>query len=315
MKKIVVHVGETEDFSSEALELLNTFSTVKMQNIAASEVRQALEDCDVFWFRLGFRITATELSGNLRCRWIVCPVTGIDHIDTNLCSKLGIEVLSLRGETDFLRSVVATAEFTLAGTLALMRRIPQASRSVLAGSWNRDAYKGTEILNRKVGIVGVGRLGQIVSGYFKALGAKVYGYDKQPFDESICTRIATVEELVSFVDIVTIHLSYQADTHHFFTNRLLNLMRPTAILINTSRGAIIKSEDLVAALTNKQIAGAVLDVLENEPFIVENPLLNYASANQNLLITPHIGGNTVESFEKTELFMVEKLKAKLSGGI
>jgi len=315
MKNAVVHIAETKDFSSEALVQLRSFTTVREEPISSQLLKKSLQNCDIFWFRLGFKVTADVFSEDTRCKIIVCPVTGLDHIDLEACAKAGIEVLSLKGEVTFLQSVRATAELTLGLTLSLMRNIPQAVLSTAKGEWERDQFKGTEILNKKVGIVGVGRLGSIVAGYFKALGAEVFGFDKREFDHAICTPARTIKELVSIADILSIHLSYQSDTHYFIDKTLLALMKPTAILINTARGSIVHSQDLLDALNNKRLAGAALDVIENEYSVKNNPLLTYASTHQNLLITPHLGGNTVESFEKTELFMVEKLKAKLNGSI
>jgi D-3-phosphoglycerate dehydrogenase / 2-oxoglutarate reductase len=309
MSTLIIHIAELKDFSQEALDQLTTMGTLRLQEIKPHEVKASLEHCDVFWFRLGFKITRNDFSLDTRCKVIICPVTGLDHIDLVACEHAGIKVLSLKGESEFLKSIRATAELTIGLTLALLRHIPDAVQSANQSIWNRDLFRGTEIHEKKVGIVGVGRLGQLVAGYFKALGASVYGFDRREIDPSVCIPVSTVEEVVETCDIVSIHLSYQSDTHHFFNEALFSRMKTTAVLINTARGAIVDSDSLLHALRTKAIAGAALDVLENEFDVKNNPLIQYARENHNLIITPHIGGNTAESFRKTELFMVSKLKA------
>lgn len=308
MRRLVVHVAETKDFSSEVLQRLAEFAEVRIHSIEQSQVSQALNECDVFWFRLGYKITSDMVSRDIRCRYIVTPVTGLDHIDLEACDRARIKVLSLRGEKEFLKSVRATAEHTLGLTLALLRHLYEAVSHVKEGNWNRDLFKGCEIYGKKVGILGVGRLGSITAGYFKALGAKVYGYDITSFDPSVCDRLE-LSDLFSIVDILSMHLPYNESTHHLVGKSLLQLMKPHSVLINTARGGIINSEDLVWALENRVIAGAALDVIEDEYNLDGNILLKYAKYYSNLVITPHIGGNTCESFLKTELFLFGKLRS------
>lgn len=312
MKRVVVHVAETKDFSSEVLKGLTDFAEVKTAHVDQSQLKEALNHCDVFWFRLGYRITEKVILENSRCRYIVTPVTGLDHVDLEACTRAGVKVISLRGETDFLKTIRATAEHTLGLTLALMRHLPEALSHVNDGNWNRDLFKGREIYGKNVGILGVGRLGSIMAGYFKALGARVYGYDIDFFDPVICERL-TLQQLFSVVDILSIHLSYDQSTRHLVCRKYLKLMKPHSILINTARGGIVESEDLVWALENNIIAGAALDVIEDEFDRGGNVLLKYARNHSKLIISPHIGGNTYESFFRTETFLLEKLKDLIHG--
>ncbi len=304
-------VAETLNFSPEAVEGLKELGDVTLRDIEKENLTDALAAFDVFWFRLKFKIEEKDFPPQFRCRYILCPVTGLDHIDLAACEKRGIKVLALRGETEFLKTVRATAEHTIGLTLSLMRHVSQAVSSVNEGVWNRDLFKGNEIFGKKVGILGVGRLGTIAAGFFKAFGAEVYGYDVKDFDTSICKKVSSIEELFEASDILTIHLAYNDTTHHLVDAKLLQKMKPTAVLINTARGGVINSADLVMALQSKTIAGAALDVIEDEYNTANNVLVAYAKQNGNLIITPHIGGNTYESFAKTELFLLEKLKKAL----
>lgn len=306
----VVHIAETKDFSSEVLKRVAEFAEVKTNAVTQSELGSALNECDVFWFRLGFQIRKNVLASGVRCRFIVTPVTGLDHIDLDACQEANIKVLSLRGERDFLNTVRATAEHTLVLTLSLLRHISEAVSHVRAGLWNRDLFKGREVYGKTVGIIGVGRLGAISAGYFKALGAHVCGYDIKEFDPSVCLPM-TLTDLLAVSDIVSVHLAYNPGTHHLVNKSLLQRMKPHSVIINTARGGIVRSEDLVWALKNNVIAGAALDVIENEYDRDLDVLVEYSRTHSNLIITPHIGGNTYESFSRTEMFLFEKLKVTL----
>lgn len=305
-------VAETLNFSPEAVNGLETLGNVTLKDIEKAELTESLATYDVFWFRLKFRIEEKDFPVQTKTRFILCPVTGLDHIDLEACEKRGIQVLALKGEYEFLKEVRATAEHTLGLTLSLLRKVPQAVNSVNNAVWNRDLFKGNEIYGKKVGILGVGRLGTITAGFFKAFGANVYGYDIKEFDTAICNKIDSIEELFSTVDILSVHVAYNTTTHHLVTAELLSKMKPTAMLVNTARGGVIDSEALVASLKNKKIAGAAVDVIEDEYNITNNTLMAYAQQNDNLIITPHIGGNTYESFTKTELFLLSKLKKALN---
>jgi len=307
-----IRIAETENFSGSVISKLKEIAQVDIKETEKPELKKCLEDYDVFWFRLKFKIEETDFPENNRCKYILCPVTGIDHIDLDACAKRGIKVLSLKGENEFLKKVRATAEHTLALSLTLLRQIPQSIESVKKYNWQRDLFKGNEIFEKKVGIIGVGRLGNITAQYFNALGGEVYGYDLVEFDGNNCTKTNSIEELVSMVDILSVHVNYEQSTHHLINKSIFDKMKPASILINTSRGEIVDSEALLEALQNNKIKGAALDVIENEFDISQNKLIAYASQNNNLIITPHIGGNTWESFEKTEMFLFNKLKSTIA---
>lgn len=312
--KLRILVAEPEGFSEEARVIASQAGPVELRSISPSELAEAFDDYDVFWFRLRFRIEAALIRRSTRrVSVIVCPVTGLDHIDTAACRELGISVISLKGESEFLSTVRGTAELTIGLTLALLRRIPQACSDVREGRWNRDLFRGLEMHSRTVGIVGVGRLGRLVAGYFRAFGAEVWGFDVAEFSVEGVQRVPTLERLVAGSDIITVHVILDESTHHLFNAALFTLFKPGAVLINTSRGGVIDSDALVRALEEKALAGAALDVIENEHRPAESELITYARLHNNLLITPHIGGSTRESFEKTEVFIARKLVKHVLG--
>jgi D-3-phosphoglycerate dehydrogenase / 2-oxoglutarate reductase len=304
-------IAEPNRFSDRALAILQELGEVEKRSLSPEGLKDALKHYDVLWLRLGYRLTAEMLSADVRCRVLATPVTGLDHIDLEACSRHEITVLSLHGETEFLRGVRATAELTLGLALALLRKIPQAVRSVNDGEWNRDLFQGAELFEKQVGIVGVGRLGSIVASYFSALGAKVVGYDPYASFAGV-ERAGTLEELFERSDIISLHVSYTSETHHLIDDKVLSRARPGSVLINTARGGVIEPGALVRALESGRLAGAALDVLTGEPSINEHhPLVSFARRCDRLIITPHLGGNTVESFEKTEVFLAHKIARAL----
>ncbi len=303
----LIRLAEPDDFSAAALSRLRELGDVVSSTCPSDELASALRECDVFWFRLGHRIGAAELEG-CRCRIIACPVTGLDHIDESACARAGVRIVSLRGEREFLKRVRATAELTIGLALALLRNIPDAAASVKRGEWNRDAFRGRELYEKTAGVVGLGRLGTIVSEYLHTLGMNVLGYDPSGETPAHVERVRSLEELFSRSDLVTLHVRYDDSTHHLIGSELLSAMRPNAVLVNTSRGGVIDETALNEALRANALAGAALDVLEGEDRVTaDRPLIQLARAGGNLIIVPHIGGNTEESFQKTELFLAEKL--------
>ena len=305
-------IAEPEDFSEEAVNHLRQFAEVTLKPVRESELKDHLAKYDVLWMRLGFRIDEKAFGENARCRIIVSPVTGTDHIDEEFCKSRGIEIISLRGESEFLKEIRATAELTVGMAIALMRNAIPAYSSVMKGEWDRDIFRGNEIYEKTVGIAGMGRLGKITAGYFKAFGADVIGYDtREDFPEDI-KRVDSLKELVELSDIISIHLSYTKDTEDIFDEEMFSYFKKDAFLINTSRGGVINESALLDALTEGRIKGAAVDVIKDEKgFTKDNPLIKYASENRNLLILPHIGGNTYESFAKTEMFIAKKLVEKM----
>lgn len=312
MKKLKIHIGEINDFNPVVLnKIKEQFNVTNFSKEVPLKI--ILNEVDVFWFRLGFKIDHLVLDQNTRCRYIVTPVTGIDHIDENLCNKLGIHIISLKGEFEFLKSIRATAEHTIAMTLALYRNLTDAILHTREGSWDRNKFRGRELFQKKVGIIGLGRLGFIVAGYFKAFGCEVGYYDIIEITSSDFKRHENLDSLLEESDIVSVHVNYHRGNHHFFGKNQFNKMKKDAIFINTSRGGLVDENILLDSLISGKISGAALDVLQGEPEVSRNALITYASQHPNLIITPHVGGNTFESFEKTESFIFNKLLTAIHG--
>ena len=307
MSKLKLYIAERNDFSNEVFQELETrFEILDFkENISIKEI---LKQVDIFWFRLAHKLDSTVLDKSTKCKYLLTPVTGIDHIDEKLCNELGIQIICLRGEVDFLKNVRATAEHTIALTLALLRKIHPAVSDVQSGNWNRDNFRGYELYEKKVGILGYGRLGKIVARYFHAFDCEISYFDiEEKIGDTFCVRLNTIESLFENNDIISLHIPLNEKTIGIINKDLLQKMKVNSILVNTSRGAIINEIDLLEVLKFKSIKGAALDVLDGEPNIQNSELVKYSKSNSNLIITPHIGGNTYESFAKTEKFLADKL--------
>lgn len=306
-------IAEPERFSLRAVRLLEEAADVELRATARDALGAAFAEYDVVWLRLAHVIDADLLPAAPRCRIIATPVTGLDRIDLEACAARGLRVVSLRGETEFLREVRATAEHTLALLLALLRRIPAATTAVRQGVWDRDLFPGGELYGKTAGIVGMGRLGTIVAGYLRALGMRVVGYDPRvDYPEDAAERVESLEALARVSDIVSIHASYTEQTRGLLGREFFSALKPGAVLVNTARGGILDEAALLDSLRSGQLAGAALDVLDGEPHIgPSHPVVAYAASHESLIVTPHIGGNTPESFEKTEVFLAERVREAL----
>lgn len=305
-------IAEPDDFSPSVVQYLSEFADVTLRHTQRSELKRVLEEYDVLWFRLAWRIDESVLDESARCRYLVTPVTGIDHIDEALCKRLGVKIICLRGEREFLKEVRATSELAVALAMTLMRNIPQAIDDVKAGNWRRDLFRGNELYKKTAAVIGFGRLGRIVAQYFKAFGMTVKAYDPRPDIERLegVYFCQSMEEAVSDSHVVTLHINYTKDTHEIIGPEFYTWCRSDAVLVNTSRGGLLDESALLSALHTKEIKGAALDVVQDEgSFDKDNPLLHYSRTHNNLIIVPHIGGNTFESFVKTEQFVAEKLKS------
>lgn len=306
-------IAESQDFSPAALALLRRHAEVTAADLDRAGLLDAAGDFDVLWVRLRNNIDAEIIDAALRLKIIATNTTGLNHIDCERAAERGIKVLSLHGETDFLSSIRATAELTLSLMLALLRRLPEAVNSVRHGGWDRYPFKGHDLHEKKVGIVGYGRIGQIVARYLQAFDAEVLAtqHDERRGttirDERV--RFLPLPQLLAEADIVTLHVNLSEETRGMFASPELAAMKDGARLINTARGELVDEDALLDALSLGKLSGAALDVLHHEHALPDphRPLIKYARDHKNLIITPHIGGFTWESLQKTEIFLAQRL--------
>lgn len=303
--------AEPENYSPQALEILQGVGQVRQAALSRAELLSALAEVDALIVRLAFQVDEEVFAAAPHLRVVVSATTGLDHIDLAAAERHGVRVLSLRGEVDFLRSIPATAELTWGLLLALTRNIPAAFNSVLDGEWQRDRFKGHDLKSKRLGILGLGRIGHMVARYGLAFGMQVYAFDPQPLTwVDGVERVFSMNHLLTQVNVLSIHVPLNPSTTGLIGMEELMLLPPGALLINTSRGDILDESALLQALESGILAGAALDVLSNERSgtLTVSPLVEYARTHSNLLITPHIGGATYESMAITEIFMAQKLR-------
>src|SRR5262247_195268 len=231
--------------------------------------------------------------------------TGTDNIDLDAAGRHGITVCNTPGINPF-----AVAEHTLALMLATARRIPRIDREVRGGGWPREML--TQLLGKTLGVFGTGKIGARVISLAKAFGMDVLAYSARG-DAAAVSRLgaqaASKDEILRAADVVTLHLRLAPDTRGFLGRRELALMKPTAILVNTGRGALVEREALLDALSRGRIAGAGLDVFPDEPIKPDDALL----AMPSVVLSPHNAGQTPEVIRDGLLRAVENVENYLAG--
>jgi D-3-phosphoglycerate dehydrogenase len=311
-------IVESRDLSPHVIATLNAFGEVRCADLDRKALLLEDEYATILWVRLRNYIDREVLDHFPRLRALVTPTTGLTHIDVNEVYGRNITLLSLQGETDFLKTIRATAEHTIGLMLAVIRRLPGAFDQVKASKWNRDEFRGEELYGKTIGIVGYGRLGKIVSKYIHAFDAKVLAADPNVNAATVDPWVLLVplDKLLRESDIVTLHVNFHEGNRGLFGRREFAQMKEGAYFINTSRGELVDEQALLESLESCALGGAALDVLSQEHLGLgpAHPLVEYARTHDNLIITPHIGGCTKESLEKTEEFMVSRLRDWLKNG-
>ena len=309
-------VTESAGFSEPAAAVLRDAGTLVLGDLDRAGLLREVARADVLWVRLRHQIDREVMATGRDLRIIATPTTGLTHLDTDEASRRGIRVLSLRGETEFLQDVRATAEHAVGLMLALLRRVPAAATHAAHGGWSRDGFKGRELYGMTAGIVGYGRLGRIVARYLRAFDVQVIAAD--PFIEPSALEpgvaLMPLDALLRQADLISVHASYTAANRGMFGAQEFAAMKRGAYFVNTARGELVDEAALLAALRTGQLAGAALDVLADERSsgMGENAIVQYARGRDDVIITPHIGGCTVESMEKTELHLARALARMLA---
>jgi D-3-phosphoglycerate dehydrogenase len=302
---------EPKSYSSEARAILRRIGTVVERECGRRDLLAEVGRFHVLITRLAHDIDADVLRRAQRLRCIVSATTGLDHIDVDEADRRGIRILSLRGEVAFLRTISSTAEHTWGLLLAVARRTPQAFASVLNGGWDRDPFRGCELSGKRLGIVGLGRIGTKVAGYGRVFGMRVAGYD--PFRRSWPSGVArarSLDALLTRSDVLTLHVPLAAETRGMIGSRELRRLPRGSILLNSARGQLVEEAALARALETGHLSGVALDVLERErdpSSRRRSPLLEYARTHQNLIITPHLGGATIEAMARSEVHLARRL--------
>ncbi len=223
-------------------------------------------------------------------RVVSTATTGADHIDAEVLAARRIPLLTLAGEKEFLQSLTPAAEHSWLLLMACARRLRGAVQHVLDGQWRREEFPGIMLSGKTLGLIGCGRIGSWMARYACAFQMEVLGYDPHVGAWPAEIQKSDLDTLLATADFVSIHVPLNTQTKGMIGKRELALMKPGAVLINTSRGSIIDEGALLASLEEGRLGAAGLDVLDGEPAIDQHSLVAYARKRNNLVITPHIGG-------------------------
>ena len=300
-------------FTSEGKKILAGLGEVDYKVPTQAELGRIIGRYDVALIGLGLNFDKNILSAATKLKVIATATTGLDHIDVTTAKEKGIEVLSLRGEDEFLNTITGTAELALCLMIELARRTPQAFEAVKRYEWKRDNFKGVSMQGKTLGVVGLGRLGGMLARYGEALSMKVLFADPGAKNAKPAWKKVSLENLLAESDFVSINVHLLPETENLFNKQSLGLMKPTAFLINTARGKIVDEAAVLESLESKKMAGYATDVLADELSFEEkgfekHPLVEYAKTHDNCIIVPHIGGMTIDSRIATDVFMAKKLR-------
>ncbi|MEM4462329.1 MAG: hydroxyacid dehydrogenase [Candidatus Bathyarchaeia archaeon] len=311
MTRIAILSSSFGVYTPEAVERLRSIAEVvrielKGRSLSEDESIEILRGFDILILGGGCIVTERVLR-ETGLKVVARHGVGLDNVDVEAATKLGVPVLY----TPHANSR-AVAEHTFALILSFSRRITLAHEYVRRLRASPPKLIGFELEGKKLGVIGFGAIGRLVAGIGKGFGMLILVYDPYvdpKIIEDYGCRPVDLETLLRESDIVTIHVPLTRETYHMIGERELKLMKPTALIVNTSRGAVIDESILVKALREGWIAGAALDVFEEEPLKPENPLLSM----DNVVATPHIAFLTVESVRRMDTMLVEDIERILSG--
>ena len=294
----------SDDVSESGLEPLRAagFTVEKKTGLTPVELREIVRDYDGLVVRSETKVTAALMDEAVRLRAVGRAGVGVDNIDVPAATSRGIIVMNAPdGNT------MTTAEHTLALLLALARRVPQAHASLQGGKWERKKFVGVELRGKTLGVVGLGRIGRVVASRARGFEMKVLAFDpfvapEQARDMEL--ELAPLEEVCTRADFLTVHTPLTAETRGIIGAREFACMKPGVRIINCARGGLIDERALYEALKEGRVAGAALDVFEEEPPPAANPLLQFDS----VITTPHLGASTKEAQEGVAVTVAEQMR-------
>ncbi len=293
----------------KAVEVLKNagFEVVYREYPDEDRLVELVRDVDAIIVRSKPKVTRRVIKSAPRLKVIARAGVGLDNIDLDAAKERGIKVVNSPGASS--RSV---AELAFGLLFAVARKIAFADRKMREGIWAKKQAMGVELEGKTIGVVGFGRIGYQVAKIANAFGMKVLLYDPYPKEErakEVGGSFASLEDLLRESDVVTLHVPLVEATYHMINEERLKLMKPTAILINAARGAVVDTKALVKALQEGWIAGAGLDVYEEEPLPKDHPLTKL----DNVVLTPHIGASTVEAQMRAGVQVAEQIVEILKG--
>jgi len=314
MSKPKVYV--TRIIPEPGLEILKKYVDIELHESkewppSREEVLEKIKDKDGLLCLLTDKIDAEVMDAAPNLKVISTYSVGYDHIDIEAATKRGIYVTHTPGVlTD------AVAEFTVGLLLAVTRRVLEADRTIRANEWNKPwnpfFLTGPELKGKTLGIIGFGRIGVAVAKKVQGFEMNVIYYDvyrKEDVEKELGVKYVDLETLLKTSDFVSLHVPLMKETYHMIGEKELKMMKPTAYLINTARGAVVDTDALIKALEEGWIAGAALDVFEQEPLPPNHPLTKF----KNVVLAPHIASATIEARQRMAELAANNLVAVLKG--
>lgn len=298
----------SDPIAPEGIEILKRVAEVDVKTgLSKEELAAIIGDYDALAVRSETKVTADVLAQAKNLKIIGRAGVGVDNIDVAVATERGILVVnSPEGNT------LAAAELTVGMLLALARNIPQADQALRGGEWKRSKYMGSEVYNKTLGIIGLGKIGKEVAKRLQAFEMNVIGYDpylKPEQAEALGIRLVDLDTLYKEADYITVHVPKTKETAGMINAEKIALMKPTVRLINVARGGIIDETALADAAKAGKIGGAAIDVFSTEPAPKDNPLLGIP----NVITTPHLGASTEEAQVNVAIDIAEQIADVLSG--
>lgn len=273
------------------------------------EFMKVIPNYDGLVVRSATKVTEKVIEVAKRLKVVGRAGSGLDNVDLRAATKRGIVVMNTPGG-----NTVTTAEHTVALIFSLARLIPQATASIKAGKWEKNKFMGMELYNKTLGIIGIGQIGSYVTRLAQGAQMQVIAYDPYLSEENakkMGVELVPLNELYGRSDIISVHVPMTSETKSLINAEAINKMKDGVRIVNCARGGIVNENDLYDALVKGKVAGAAMDVFEQEPVNPKNPLL----ALENVICTPHIGAATNEAQENVALAIAEQIADYLIRGV
>ena len=306
-----VRVLVADSISSKGVELLQAtpgFEVTVQTGMTPEELAKTIGEYDVLIVRSATKVTEAVMQDPGRLKAIGRAGTGVDNIHLEAATRAGVVVMNTPGGNS-----LAAAELTLALLLAMARNVPQANAELREGRWERKRYMGTELAGKQLGVVGLGRIGREVARRAMAFRMKVIGYDPYVSSDTAAEQgieMMALDDLIAAADVVTLHLPLSQETHHLIDATAITRMKPGSWLINAARGGLVDEKALLQAVKSGHLAGAALDVFENEP-----PSDLDLVSHPNIVATPHLGASTREAQVRVGVEIAEKIRDYIEKGV